>query len=49
MSGDSQLGPMPISDSVSGDFVWRGQIVLSMLIDLIPSLETCYGIDCQSG
>jgi len=37
MSGDSQLDLMLKSDSVSGDFVWQGQIVLSMLIDLKPS------------
>ena len=49
MSGDSQLDLMPISDSVNGDFVWRDQIALSMLIDLKPSLESCYGIDRQSG
>ena len=46
---DSGPGPMPKSAFLSGDSVWRDQIALSMLIDLNPTLEPCYGIDRQSG
>ena len=49
MSSDSQPVLMPKSGSLSADSVWRDQFVLSMLIDLKPSLEPCYGIDRQSG
>ena len=39
-SSDSRPDLMPKSGSVSGDFVWRNQVALSMLIDLQPTLES---------
>jgi len=39
-SSDSRPLLMSKSGPVSGDFVWRNQVALSMLIDLQPTLES---------